>query len=169
MVAAITSILASASAQQKICSGQSPTIVAKGDFNSGVASTSTLYTYKSENLTNYPARYTVLDSVTLSVPDTVWDQLVGDYNSVGYGFDMTKIAGRTDSFTIKIYGSKLPSPTTSQYTLLTTLTFGNASAYKEYDINSGNGNPYTKYMFIFSTTNADLLSEASWRCWALVR
>lgn len=169
ILAASTSLLLSATTTKAQSLQQVPTITAQGNFNSGVTDSSTRFLFTKDNLTNYPLRYTDLDSVVLNAPDTITDAVSGLYNSVGYGFDVTKIAGRTDSFTIKIYGTKKASPTVNDYKLLTTLTIGNASTYTEYDINSGNGNPYTKYMFVFSTTNAALLSQASWRGWALTR
>lgn len=167
LVALTTGLCMSAVAQNKVVPAQVAAIIASGNFNSGGSTSQATYT--AINTTNYPCLYTKLDSVQLNVPDTFYAKLIGEYNSTGFGFDVAKIAGRTDSFTIKVYGTKKPSPAVGDYKLLTTLTVGNASTYLDYDINAGIGNPYTKYMLVFSTTNAATGSNASWRGWLLTR
>ena len=170
LVAVLTSLVMTsqrAEGQQRICEAQSPTIICAGSFNNGT--TTALTNWTSINNANFPDLQTELDNVIISVPDTFKTQIVGEYNSVGFGFDVAKIAGRTDSFTVKVYATKKVSPEVGDYALLATLTVPNNSTFLNYDVNSGRGNPNTSYMFVLSTTNAATGSQASWRGWQLVR
>lgn len=114
--------------------------------------------------------YTTLDTVATTATDTFTTPLNTFRNSVTMDFQVTRIAGRSDSVTIAIYASALPVATSGSYKLLTTLTAANAAAQSlQYVINSGQGNPYTKYMIVVTNGNTATGSSTSVRGYALVR
>lgn len=139
-------------------------ITASGNFNSG--GTTAAHAYIASQI----PLYTTCDSVLTGSTDSFKVKLTGYYSYVGFAFDLKKIAGRTDSFVVKIYGSKKPTPLgKGDYKLLTTLTMANADTYVEYDVNSGSGNTEDYYYCELSTTNAYPGSKASWKGYLRVK
>ena len=124
---------------------------------------------------SFPLWNTTLDTVAGSTGvDTFrcnlakgWNtSYTNDLNSVTFQWDITKISGRIDSFTVKVWAS---ADNGIGYVLLSTLTSSNATGYYSYIINSGVGNAYTNYMVTAALTNAALTSKGSWKCFVLLR
>ncbi len=157
-----------ATAQQRVCQGQSPTVTAKGDFNSLVTNRTTQYIYKSGTPTTFPLLATTLDTVSgASGVDSFEIQLVGDYNSVTFQWNLTKIGGRVDSFTV----SYMASIDGVNYVTLSSATALNSTGTRAYQyvVNSGVGNVYTHYKLRAACTNAATSSSGAWKGFVLVR
>ena len=84
---------------------------------------------------------------------------------VTFQHSITKIGGRIDSATFKIWGSV----DGTSYVVLNTQTSANASGALTYVVNAGVGNPYTYYMVTVACTNAATSSSLSWKGYLLVR
>ena len=115
----------------------------------------------------YNPYYSRPDTITNTQADTIYAEISGTKASVGFNFVLNKIAGRLDSFTVAIYANKLLSAS-GPWAHLTTLTSTNASGLLDYTINSGVGNPFTNFMFVFSSNNL-VSSQASWQAYCLIR
>lgn len=157
-----------ATAQQRVCMGQSPTVTAKGDFNSGVTNRTTLQNYKSGTPAAFPLLSTKLDTVNGAAGvDSFEIQLVGDYNSVTFQWNLTKIGGRVDSFTV----AYMASIDGVNYVTLSSATAANSDGTRAYHyvVNSGKGNVFTHYKLRAACTNAASSSSGSWKGFVLVR
>jgi hypothetical protein len=168
LIAMATMTTKMATAQQKVCRGQSPIVIAKGDFNSSVTNRTTQYNFKSGNPPTFPLLVTKLDTVNgASGVDSFEIQLVGDYSSVTFQWNLTKIGGRVDSFTV----SYMASIDGVNYVTLSSTTAANSTGTRAYHyvVNSGVGNVFTHYKLRAACTNAASSSSGSWKGFVLVR
>ncbi len=163
-VALICTIVIPAKAQQAVCKGQSPKFTAKGDFNNELTNSTTTYNYKSSQL----PLYTTQDSVEgAGGVDTFRFQLIGEVNSLTFQWNLTKVGGRVDSFTVTYWAS---IDGVNYFTLSsTTAANTTGTAAYSYLVNSGSGNVYAYYMLTASCTNAATGSAGVWQGYALVR
>jgi len=105
---------------------------------------------------------TKLDTVDNTGADTFRCAVTGLCN-VHFQFDVTKING-TLGGTIKVFGSK--DGGLNYGAALNTYTVTDGSQISQYDINSGNGNPYTHYMVVWAGTGT---MSGSWKGYLLIR
>lgn len=153
---------------QKVSRGQSPTIVQKGSFSNTATTTANATTALTSYAYTLMPFYTSTRTVSgASGVDTMKMQLSGDYNAVTFQWNLTKIGGRVDSFTVTYWASI----DGTNYVSLGTATATNTAGTKAYatTINSGAGNPYTHYMLTAACTNAATGSSGSWVGYCVVR
>lgn len=154
-------ISTSADAQQKVCRAQSPTILCKGDYSSGLPTTAV----KSFSAGAVPL-YTRLDSSAGAVSDTFKWTPTGDYNSVAFHHDFYQAAGSgTPTITASCYvsgnnGASYDLTAIAAYTVNpTSLTVPIAKVTL---INNGAGNPHTSYMWVFGNSASTTTSHKGW-------
>lgn len=141
---------------QKVSIGQSPTIVSKGNYSSGL-STTAVKTFSSGAL----PIYTTLDTVNGTATDSFKYQLVGGYNSVTFQHDFLKVAG-TPTVQVSCYVSANGGVSYDWSTPIAAYTVNpsslTAQTSKVSVINSGNGNPYTNYIWVTTGSASSTIS-----------
>jgi len=115
----------------------------------------------------YNPYYSATDTIANTAKDTMYASISGTRHSVGFGINVAPVTGSADSFIVRIYGNKLINKS-GPWTLLATLNAGYVDTLLDYNVNSGNGNPYTNYMLVLSSTNI-VGCSASWQTWCLIR